>query len=45
VTGAIDVSADYSQLGWLLIIVALITAGLPLATIFIVQHSPIRTEQ
>lgn len=44
-TGTVDVPADYSQLGWLLITVAVITVGLPLATIAIVQHSQLRTRQ
>jgi hypothetical protein len=44
-TGTIEVPADYSELGWLLITVALITVVLPLATILIIQHSPLRTRQ
>jgi len=44
-TGTIELPADYSQLGWLLIIVALVTVALPLTTIFMVQHSPLRTKQ
>lgn len=43
--GTIEVPADYSQLGWLLITVALITVILPLSTILIIQHSPLRTQQ
>ncbi len=44
-TGVVDVAADYSQLGWLLIIVALITFLAPLITIAFVQLSPLRTRQ
>lgn len=43
-TGALVAAADYSQLGWLLISAALISAALPLATIGIVQSSPLRTQ-
>jgi hypothetical protein len=39
-TGARVAAADYSQLGWLLISVALIAVALPLATIGFVQCSP-----
>ena len=45
VTGAVEVTADYGQLGWLLITVAVITVALPLAIIAVVQHSPLRTRQ
>jgi hypothetical protein len=41
----ITVPADYSELGWLLITVSLITVALPLAAIMIVQHSSLRTQQ
>ncbi len=44
-TGAIEVAADYSELGWLLIIVALITVAAPLLFVVIVQHTPLRTQQ
>ena len=44
-TGAIVVSADYSELGWLLITVALLAVALPLTTILIIQRSPLRTQQ
>ncbi len=44
-TGAIEVAADYSELGMLLIIVALISVLMPLAVIALVQHTPLRTEQ
>ena len=45
VTGAIVVPADYTQLGWLLIVVTLIMVAAPLATIVIVQRSPLRTQE
>ncbi len=45
VTGAVETAADYSQLGWLLIAVALIGITVPLAVIAIVQNSRLRTEQ
>ena len=45
VTGGVEIPADYGELGWLLITVALITVSLPLLSIFIVQHSPFRTRQ
>lgn len=44
-TGVVTVPADYSQLGYLLIVVAVITVGAPLATIFVVQRSRFRTTQ
>jgi hypothetical protein len=44
VTGAVKVPADYSQLGWLLIVVAVIGVLVPLLTVFIVQKSRFRTE-
>ena len=44
-TGVVDVAADYSQLGWLLIVVALITFLAPLITIAFIQLSPLRTRQ
>ncbi|MDX1485067.1 MAG: hypothetical protein R3229_11345 [Alphaproteobacteria bacterium] len=44
-TGTIETPADYSELGWLLITVALITFLVPLVTIWIVQRSPFRTHQ
>jgi len=45
VTDAIQVPANYSELGWLLITVALITVVTPLLTIALVQHSRLRTQQ
>jgi MFS family permease len=43
VSGAIEIAADYSQLGWLLITVALLGLVLPLLTIMLVQSSRLRT--
>ena len=45
VTDAITTAADYSQLGWLLIIVALIGLIAPLLIILLIQRSPLRTHQ
>ena len=45
VTGAVQVAADYSQLGWLLIVVAVIVVALPLFTIAVVQSSSLRTRE
>ncbi len=45
VTGAISTSADYGELGWLLIVVALIGLIVPLLTILLIQRSPLRTHQ
>ncbi len=45
VTGKIDVPADYTAVGELLIVVALITFVIPLVTIMAVQRSPLRTEE
>ena len=42
-TGAIETAADYSELGWLLIIVAAIGLLAPLITIAMIQASPLRT--
>ncbi len=44
-TGALTVPADYSELGWLLIGVALVAFLAPLMTIWLVQASPFRTRQ
>jgi hypothetical protein len=44
-TGALEVASDYGELGWILITVALITVGAPLAAIALVQHSRFRTQQ
>ena len=44
-TDVIKTAADYSELGWLLITVALIGILAPLLTVLIVQRSPLRTTQ
>ncbi len=44
-TGVVTSSADYSQLGYLLISVALISVIVPLATILCVQYSRFRTSE
>jgi hypothetical protein len=44
-TGAVQVPADYSELGWLLITVLVATVALPLGTIWLVQRSRLRTTQ
>ncbi len=44
-TGAVTTPADYSELGLLLITVALILVMLPLATVFLVQNSQFKTQQ
>ena len=45
VTGNIVSSADYSELGILMITVALVTLCIPIATIFIVQNSKYKSEE
>ncbi|VAV98754.1 Folate transporter 3 [hydrothermal vent metagenome] len=40
---AVLTMADYSQLGWLLLVVAAITVGLPLLVVGMVQRSPLRS--
>ncbi len=45
VTDAVTGVADYSELGWLLITVALIGLLAPLLTVFLIQRSPLRTQQ
>ncbi len=42
-TGVVTSTADYSQLGYLLIAAALITVTVPLAAVFLVQKSRFRT--
>lgn len=44
-TGLIEVAADYSALGWLLIAVALVALIAPLITILLVQNSSLRTKE
>jgi len=41
--GTITLAADYSELGWVLITVATLSVVLPLAVIWVVQRSPLRT--
>jgi len=43
-TGVIEVASDYTSLGWLLIVVALISVLAPLATVVFVQRTRWRTE-
>ena len=45
VTGAIQVPADYSKLGLLLITVTALTVIVPLVAVVLVQASPLRTRQ
>jgi hypothetical protein len=45
ISGALEIAADYSELGLLLITVTLITVLVPLGVIAMVQMSPYRTEQ
>jgi hypothetical protein len=45
VADVVKTAADYSDLGWLLITVALIGLLAPLLTVVIVQHSRLRTQQ
>lgn len=42
-TGIIEVAADYSALGWLLIITAIVVMVAPLLTVLVIQKSPLRT--
>ena len=44
-SGAVEVPADYGELGWLLIVVAVLAVVVPLATIAVVQKTRLRTEQ
>ncbi len=45
VTDVVTTAADYSELGWLLIAVALIGLGAPLLTVVLVQRSRLHTHQ
>jgi hypothetical protein len=45
ITNAVESTADYSELGWILIGVSLIGLLAPLLTVFLVQRSPLRTSQ
>ncbi|MGD9880559.1 MAG: hypothetical protein AB7U95_10510 [Reyranella sp.] len=44
-TGTIEVAANYGELGWLLITVAILGVAIPLAVVAIVQSSRLRTRQ
>ncbi len=44
-TGAVEIAADYGELGWLLITVALILVLAPLLTIAVVQRSRFETRE
>ena len=44
-TGAVEIAADYGELGWLLISVAILGVAAPLAVIVAVQNSRLRTRQ
>lgn len=44
-TGVVQMPADYSRLGWLLILVATISVVVPLLTVFFIQKSRFRTEE
>ncbi len=44
-TGAVQMAADYSQLGWLLIAVTVISVAVPLGVVWMVQASRLRTSQ
>ncbi|MDH3664850.1 MAG: hypothetical protein OEU92_33355, partial [Alphaproteobacteria bacterium] len=44
-TGQVTVPADYSELGWLLITVAVIGVALPITAIVVVQKSRLQTQQ
>jgi hypothetical protein len=45
VTHVIESTADYGELGWLLISVTVIGFIAPLLTVYLIQHSPLRTHQ
>ena len=45
VRAAVKVAADYSELGWLLITIAVIELCVPLVVILLVQRSRLRTTQ
>lgn len=44
-SGQVTVPADYGQLGWLLITVAILTVAVPLLAIFVIQHTRLRTSE
>ena len=45
ITGVIESTADYSELGWLLITVTVVGLCAPLLTVMLVQRSRLRTQQ
>ncbi len=44
-SGEVLTAADYSLLGWLLVLVAVISVAAPLVTIYVVQRSALRTNE
>jgi hypothetical protein len=44
-SGVVEVPADYSQLGALLILVGVLTVALPIAAVWLVQHSRFETRE
>lgn len=44
-TGQVTVPADYSELGWLLVTVAILTVSVPLLAILVIQHTRLRTSE
>lgn len=44
-TGAVQTAANYAELGMLLITVAVLTVGIPLLVVWMVQRSPLRTTE
>ncbi|MEO0372228.1 MAG: hypothetical protein AAF231_12285 [Pseudomonadota bacterium] len=44
-TGVIQTAANYAELGMLLITVAVLTVGIPLLVVWMVQRSPLRTTE
>jgi hypothetical protein len=44
-SGEVKIAADYTELGWLLITAAAIMVLAPLVTIFIIQHTRLKTAQ
>ena len=44
-SGEVLAAADYSLLGWLLVLVAIISVAAPLVTIYVVQRSALRTNE
>ncbi|MEO1066338.1 MAG: hypothetical protein AAFW47_03045 [Pseudomonadota bacterium] len=44
-TGVVEIAANYGELGSILLTVLAVGLALPLLTIFVVQHSPLKTRQ